>query len=424
MVISRGKGHSAVAGAAYRAGQNLKGIGQGQDGAHKLFRYSNRASVVRETFFMTPDGDAPDYLRLDDGTSPNVMRQARADLWNDVDGMEKGKTARLGRELQLGFAHELTHDEQRELVKEFVRERFTDGGKAVVRVGKRDVEVDLNFVVDVAIHNYGRAVPAIGASDDQRDKLRRLAADGYTFVERDEAEGMEAPHIRIERTRDGDVTGYRVYQPHAHVRITPRNFVDGQWEENKFASRALNGHDVCKNWRYDWPKLQNQYLECNGSDVRVTCTSEFEDQYPDIRFLPTSQKTETHAIDQRRDALEPEEKRDHEDAQTIAEMDEEFQKAHNEAIIDAFTELESDAEQPEEAERTRVGVWWHNMSQRFHSWRMEFKKQAEEWRERFELQKHRIKQVIGWHTTPDAPSHQERLETREQVETNHQETSR
>ena len=44
MVISRGKGHSAVAGAAYRAGQNLKGIGQGKEGADKLFRYSGRGA--------------------------------------------------------------------------------------------------------------------------------------------------------------------------------------------------------------------------------------------------------------------------------------------------------------------------------------------------------------------------------------------
>jgi hypothetical protein len=404
MVISRGKGHSAVAGAAYRAGQNLKGIGQGEDGADKLFRYSNRASVVRETFFMTPDGDAPDYLILDDGPSPNVMRQARADLWNDVDGMEKGKTARLGRELQLGFAHELSHDEQRELVKEFVRERFTDGGKAVVRVGKRDVEVDLNFVVDVAIHNYGRAVPAIGASDDQRDKLRRLAADGYTFVERDEAEGMEAPHIRIERTRDGDVTGYRVYQPHAHVRITPRNFVDGQWEENKFASRALNGHDVCKDWRYDWPKLQNQYLERKGSDVRVTCTSEFEDQYPDIRFLGTERDHQAHHRTERAEQMPDEAREKHQEAEDVAARDAEFRETVNEALARTAADERADPATRDDArEARRLATWWRNMSERFEGWRHDFTEKAQEWRARFEAQDWRLKSMLGWNRNSEPP---------------------
>lgn len=397
MIVSRGAGHSAVAGAAYRAGENHKGIGQGTDGNDKWFRYSNRASVVRETFFMTPKDGAPDYLTFDGEPSAKEMRAARSQLWNEVEEMERGKNARLAREIQLGLAYELTHDEQRELVKQFVRERFTDGGKAMVKSGKRDVEVDLNFVVDVAIHNYGRAVPAIGASDEQRAKLRQLAGQGYTFLERDEAEGTESAHIRIERDKGGDVTGYRVYQPHAHVRITPRNFVDGEWEDKKFASRALNGHDVCKDWRYEFPKLQNEYLERKGSDVRVTCTSEFEDQFPDIRFLGTGRDNQQQHRADRAEAMPEEAQQKHEAAEQHLAKAQEFNEVHNAALAQAAHTAPQDSTEETDRETVRTTTWWRNMSLRFNSWRDDFAEKAQEWKERFAAQEARLKSVLGWH---------------------------
>ena len=401
MIVSRGAGHSAVAGAAYRAGENLKGVGQGKDGADKWFRYNNRSSGVRETFFMTPQDGAPDYLTFDREPSAKDMRAARSQLWNEVEEMERGKNARLGRELQLGLAYELSHDEQRELVKQFVRERFTNGGKATVKSGKRDVEVDLNFVVDVAIHDYGRAVPAIGASDEQRAKLNQLAEEGYTFLERDEAEGAERAHIRIERDKGGDITGYRVYQPHAHVRITPRNFVDGAWEDKKFASRALNGHDICKDWRYEFPKLQNEYLERKGSDVRVTCTSEYEDQFPDIRFLGAGRSHEVEHIAQRNEAVAQQAndapRNKYDEAEAKRELSNEFNEIHNAAMHESATDATAAAHQKSDRETVRTTTWWRNMSERFHTWRSDFAEKAEEWRERFKAQEQRLKSVIGWH---------------------------
>ncbi|MEL7381869.1 MAG: MobA/MobL family protein [Pseudomonadota bacterium] len=401
-----------MAGAAYRAGENLKGIGQGKDGGDKWHRYTNRASVVRETFFMTPDGKAPDYIP-DDGAAPAELRKARAQLWNEIEAMEKGPTARLGRELQLGFAHELSHDEQRELVREFVRERFTDGGKATVLIHGKPVEVNLSFVVDIAIHDYGRAIPAIGASDEQRAKLSRLADDGYTFVERDEAAGMETPHIRIDRNNDGEVTGYRVYQPHAHVRITPRAFGEGSWDANKHASRALNGHDVCKDWRYDWPKLQNEYLERAGSDMRVTCTSEFEDDAPNIRFLGSGRSHEVEHIAQRNETVAQQAddapRNKHDEAEEKRELAKEFNEIHNAAMHQSAADATASARDEADRETVRTTTWWRNMSERFHTWRGDFAEKAEEWRERFKAQEQRLKSVFGWYEQaheqppPDAP---------------------
>jgi MobA/MobL family. len=163
--VSRAQGHSAVGGAAYRAGENLKAEGAGKDGADKWFRYSGRQVVVREAFIMAPK-DAPEFV-FD-----------RGELWNTVEAMETRSNARLGREVQLGLAWELSHDEQRALVREFAQKEFVDRG----------------FVVDIAIHNYGRTIPSIGASEEQAERIREFAST-YPMLERSEAQGISEPHL-------------------------------------------------------------------------------------------------------------------------------------------------------------------------------------------------------------------------------------
>lgn len=122
--VQRQLGHSAVAGAAYRAGQNLTERGRDADGQDRVHRYAGRSMTVREAFILTPD-DCPAWA------------QDRGELWNRVEESETRKNARVGREVQLGLAYELNHDEQRAVVTEFARREFVAKG----------------FAVDVAIHN-------------------------------------------------------------------------------------------------------------------------------------------------------------------------------------------------------------------------------------------------------------------------------
>lgn len=382
--VQRSRGHSAVGGAAYRAGQNIKARGQGTDGADKWFRYSPKAIVVREAFIMTPD-DAQDFMT------------DRSELWNHVEEMETAKNARLGRDLNLGLAYELSHDEQRALVEEFAQREFVDQG----------------FVVDVSIHNYGRTIPAIGASEDHKQRIRDWAEADLPFLSREDAQGREDAHVMEMRNRDGAVTGYKLYQPHAHLRITPRPVIEGDFAPNKSAGRAFNKHEKAMEWRYEWPKLQNTYLERAGVDIRVTSTSAEEDQFPDIRFLGRNAKSETRTIDQRDAELSDEQRAVHDEKLEAKEADELFREMHNEALKDAFTELEGpQGSQSETGERTRVALWWHNTSQRFNQWRFDFEEKAGEWRERFAQQTSRIREIIGWHRTPhDDPATEDQTPT-------------
>ena len=121
-IISRGKGQSAVAAAAYRAGVSLR---DERDGDVKDFTAREKDVVFSGIF--APKG-APEWMR------------DREQLWNRVEQIEKRKDAQLAREIELSLPHELT-DEQREwLVKDFVREQFVRRG----------------LVVDASIHAPGR----------------------------------------------------------------------------------------------------------------------------------------------------------------------------------------------------------------------------------------------------------------------------
>jgi len=150
-VISRGKGQSAIAAAAYRSGDRLK-----DRAADEVKHYRARAERIQFTGLFVP-GNAPEWAK------------DRESLWNAVEEREthgqgvKPEKAQLAREIEISLPHELT-DQQREwLVKDFAREQFVRRG----------------YGVDVAIH-----VPD-GDSDARNHHahlmitMRTLGPDGF-----------------------------------------------------------------------------------------------------------------------------------------------------------------------------------------------------------------------------------------------------
>ncbi|ORE90110.1 hypothetical protein ATO13_23561 [Stappia sp. 22II-S9-Z10] len=255
------------------------------------------------------------------------------------------------------------------------------------------------FVADVAIHDYGRGFPAMGGSEAQQKRIRELATAGIPFLERDEAKASGDAHVMVVRNKAGEATSYKLYQPHAHVRITPRAMHDGEWIEDKKASRYFNRHETAMNWRYDWPKLQNAYLERVGSDVRVTSTSHEEDGWPNVLRQPTGENAVTHAIEEREHRLSDEQREKHEAAKLAERKDRKFKERHNQTLRQAFEDQHSESSQEAEDDQRarRQTAWWRNMTQRYNQWRFDFKDQASEWGERFRLQRERMKLLLGWH---------------------------
>ena len=124
-IISRNAGQSSVASAAYRAGQSLFDERVGM-----RFDYTRKGSAL-ESEIRAPEG-APAWV------------QDREKLWNAVEAKEDTHSrkyqAQLAREIRVSLPHELSDQERRDLVREFVDSQYVSQG----------------MVADVAIHRADR----------------------------------------------------------------------------------------------------------------------------------------------------------------------------------------------------------------------------------------------------------------------------
>ncbi|MDQ0418721.1 hypothetical protein J2Z48_002925 [Croceifilum oryzae] len=115
-IVSRGKGQNAVAMAAYRSGEKLLDEDSGE---------------VKNYQRLTP----PEAFILAPKHAP-IWAYDREQLWNEVERVEKRVDSQLAREMNIALPRELTNEEQRILVEEFVTDTFVSQG----------------MIADVAIH--------------------------------------------------------------------------------------------------------------------------------------------------------------------------------------------------------------------------------------------------------------------------------
>ena len=111
--IARASGRSAVASAAYRAGQCLTNE---RDGLTHDF---TRRDGVEHSEIVLPEGVSAEWA-LD-----------RSALWNAAELAEKRKDARVAREFEIALPHELSQDERLEAARAFARDLADRYGAAV-----------------------------------------------------------------------------------------------------------------------------------------------------------------------------------------------------------------------------------------------------------------------------------------------------
>lgn len=107
--VTRSKGHSAVARAAYRAGDRLH-----DERCDRVFNYARRSGV--EHAEIVAPADAPDWARN------------REQLWNKVESSERRKDAQLCKEAVLTLPRGLSPEQRQELVRGFIEDNFTRRG--------------------------------------------------------------------------------------------------------------------------------------------------------------------------------------------------------------------------------------------------------------------------------------------------------
>lgn len=144
-VISRSKGQSAVAAAAYRSGERLIDERTGETKFYKR-------EVEPETMILAPS-HSPEWVH------------DRQQLWNEVEKAETRKNSQVAREINIALPIEISHHEQTELIRGYVQKEFVDQG----------------MIADVAIHR-----------DDQDNPhahvmlaTREISEEGFTVKNRD-----------------------------------------------------------------------------------------------------------------------------------------------------------------------------------------------------------------------------------------------
>jgi Ti-type conjugative transfer relaxase TraA len=116
--ISRGQGRSAIAAAAYRSASKLVDERHGV-----IYDYTKKQDVVHAEIFLPEN--APEELKN------------REVLWNTVERFEKRKDAQLAREFTISLPRELSIEQNKQLIREFVKTEF----------------VSLGMIADVCLHN-------------------------------------------------------------------------------------------------------------------------------------------------------------------------------------------------------------------------------------------------------------------------------
>ena len=222
-IVSRGKGKSAVAAAAYRSGEKLTNEWDGM-----THDYTRKGGVVH-TEIMLPPHAPPSF-------------SDRSTLWNSVELYEKAGNAQLAREIDAALPIELSREEQIRLVREYCSSQFVSRG----------------MCVDYAIHDTDRGNPHCHIM--------------LTMRPLDERGAWAA---KSKKEYDLDENGERIRLP------------SGRYKTHKVDLTGWNDKDNTLLWRKAWADFTNDFLERNGSPERIDHRSNAErgiDEIPTVHM--------------------------------------------------------------------------------------------------------------------------------------------
>lgn len=222
-IISRGKGKSAVASAAYISGEKIKNEWDGV-----THDYTRKEKVLVKNIIL------PDHIQKEFND--------RSTLWNKVEMAEKNSNAQLARQFIIGLPKELTLSENKNLVERFIKENLTSQG----------------MIVDYAIHN------------ESQDKNGNIHCHIMTIMRPINEKGEFLAKSKKEYILD-----------EKGEKILSKN---GKPKTRKVELTTWNDKGNVEKWRENFSKLCNEYLAKNKIEKRVDHRS-FKRQ--GIKQIPT-----------------------------------------------------------------------------------------------------------------------------------------
>ena len=204
-IVSRGKGKSAVAAAAYRSGEKLTNEWDGL-----THDYTKKGGVVHSEILL-PAHAPPAF-------------SDRSTLWNSVELSEKSNNAQLAREVEIALPVELSREEQTRLVREYCSSQFVSKG----------------MIADFNLHDTG------GGNPHAHILLTMRPLD---------ENGAWLPKSKKEYVLDEN--GEKIRLPSGRYKTRKVDLVD--W----------NNRENAEVWRRAWADLANEYLAQNNRPERI-----------------------------------------------------------------------------------------------------------------------------------------------------------
>lgn len=205
--ISRGRGKTAIAAAAYRAGTILT------DNETGITHNYTKKSEVIYTEIILPEHAPAEYA-------------TREILWNEVQKIETQDRARLAREWEVALPNELDLDQSKTLVQDFAKSLAAEG-----------------MCIDVAIHwkdgNHHAHILGTTRPIDKDGKWAPKERKGYKL----DAEGNKIPVIDTK-------TGKQ--------KIGARG--RKMWQRETVQANNWNKREKIEEWRKRWADCCNKYL--------------------------------------------------------------------------------------------------------------------------------------------------------------------
>ena len=207
-MISRGKSKSAVASAAYISCEKLTNEWNGV-----IHDYHNKKGLLHSEIFL-PENVPKKF-------------QDRSFLWNSVELNEKASNAQLARNFIIALPKELSFEENKNLITDFIQENFVSKG----------------MIADLAIH------------DESSEGNNNVHAHIMTTLRPINEKGLWQPKSKKEYVLDE--TGEKI------------KLKSGNYKTRKVELTDWNDKGNAEKWRESFASLCNRYLEKNNLEKRV-----------------------------------------------------------------------------------------------------------------------------------------------------------
>ncbi len=291
--ISRSSGRTSVAAAAYRAGEKLYSEYEGI-----YHDYSRKKYVVHSEIQLPPHAPREYYNRQT--------------LWNAVEASENAKDARVAREVEIALPMELNAEQQKQLVRKYVRDTFVSLGMCAdwhlhnppVRDDlKRSINkygLPTNDISEMTFRNPHIHIMLTVRGIDEKGQWEPKTQIEYLCINSEGKEaGLTAEELK-ERAFEGWKKQYRYHNGAEFVWMTrEQGEAMGLELVNKYPKTSYlgrqnphtaywNSPEFVRYCRKAWEKACNEALEKAGCQERIDCRSYEEQGVLKIPQVPLS----------------------------------------------------------------------------------------------------------------------------------------